>query len=1225
MPDETAAKGPDRPLLELPRTGERMVPGVTGKILYEHLHRYAVACELVHGRRVLDLACGEGYGSNLLASHATQVTGVDNSAQAINHARRSYTRPNLTFVEGDCGEIPLANNSVDCVVSFETIQHIAHHERFLSEIKRVLEPSGWLLISSPDRIVYGMHRREANSFHKRELTHQDFVAVLKSQFRNCIFARQDAVSGSAILPASPGHQLRQNYLIGAFSGDMSQTRFAQDYTRGCYSLGLCSDAELPLFPIGLFDNLGQTNQHWNIVQTHSNLVADYEARVDQKDNEIAKLQKKSNSFEIRLGLEKDLMIHLRRDLSELRDSYLQLQGENDEMKAEHALLQQEMTSELALLREAHERLQKQYRSLQAEFEERAEWASNLQREAEELSFQVRSARRDYEGELDRRRALARSLPHLLFGPWRSIVRFTAPFWWPLIRTLFQRAEVRVAADLERVFGTAGSAVRFSGTYKKPGFAEPPLLEIRIGSAIWPLQVHSKADSMTGEFAFSGECRLGRGYKLLKLVETFRGSERNRLLAVRWRRAGNGHAANTTPPPATVSPDEGARRVGQMDLQTIRFGRVELPLVSIIIPIYNQLDYTLACLRSISEHAPVQEIEVIIGNDHSDEKVVATLKTIENLQIVDNSGPNGFLPNCNHAAKTARGQFLFFLNNDTVVKDNWLEPLLRVFRERPEAGIVGSKLIYPDGSLQEAGGIIWSDGSGWNYGRNDDPKKPEYNYLRETDYVSGAALMIERSLFQKVGCFSNRFSPAYYEDTDLAFKVRETGKRVFYQPESCVVHHEGKSCGTDTAGTGLKRYQVINAEKFFTRWQESLERDHFPNAQNVFNARGRTWNLLTIIVIDHYVPHVDQDAGSRSTFQYLRLFLEMGMNVKFIGDNFFPHQPYTQNLQRLGIEVLYGDWYRDNINQWLEENADQIGCIFANRSHITVKYLDTFKKMPNTRLLYYGHDLGSLRNRRKYELTGDPADLEASRKEKIVEQTIWEAVDAIYYPSPVETKTVAARLPRAPAFTLPLNIYVPQKLDYNENVDHRRDIMFVGGFNHPPNEDAVVWFLENCWSEVERKIPDCRFYCVGSKPTANLRQRADSRVEVTGWISDEDLSALYKRIRLVVIPLRYGAGIKGKVVEGLYHHVPMVISPIAAEGLPGIENYCRIAAGASEFTLHIVDLYRNPKNLSDLGNRGAEYLEKYFSKEAAIGAIRAGLGATAKPFEFPVEGQNSTSR
>ena len=214
-----------------------------------------------------------------------------------------------------------------------------------------------------------------------------------------------------------------------------------------------------------------------------------------------------------------------------------------------------------------------------------------------------------------------------------------------------------------------------------------------------------------------------------------------------------------------------------------------------------------------------------------------LDRVEGLHVLRHPANAGFLDSCNDGAGVARGEFLIFLNNDTEPQKDWIQALLRVLKDRPDAGLVGAKLVYPDGRLQEAGGIIFNDASGWNYGRNDHPQKPEYNYVREVDYCSGACIAIRRSLFEKVGGFDRRYVPAYYEDTDLAFKIRDAGYKVFYQPQAIVTHHEGRTSGTSTEA-GVKRYQVVNQTKFRTKWEEALSRQFQPDARLVPRAKER---------------------------------------------------------------------------------------------------------------------------------------------------------------------------------------------------------------------------------------------------------------------------------------------------------------------------------------------------------------------------------------------------
>jgi len=263
----------------------------------------------------------------------------------------------------------------------------------------------------------------------------------------------------------------------------------------------------------------------------------------------------------------------------------------------------------------------------------------------------------------------------------------------------------------------------------------------------------------------------------------------------------------------------------------------LPSASIIIPVHNKVEYTEKCLEQLLQTLPPNfRGEIIVVDDASTDETPAALlrwtQTDARIRVLRNEQNKGFIGSCNAGAEAAHADVLVFLNNDTLPQPGWLPPLLRVLRERPDAGAVGGKLIYPDGTLQEAGGIIFSDGSGCNFGRNDKaPNAPLYNFLREVDYCSGALLATPRTLFLSLGGFDSRYAPAYYEDTDYCFSLREMGRKVYYQPESVIIHFEGVSSGTDVK-RGVKSFQTVNRVKFVEKWQHVLKRQ--PAAPNQYD-------------------------------------------------------------------------------------------------------------------------------------------------------------------------------------------------------------------------------------------------------------------------------------------------------------------------------------------------------------------------------------------------------
>ena len=624
---------------------------------------------------------------------------------------------------------------------------------------------------------------------------------------------------------------------------------------------------------------------------------------------------------------------------------------------------------------------------------------------------------------------------------------------------------------------------------------------------------------------------------------------------------------------------------------------ENPTVSIVIPVYNQFEYTYHCVESILKNSGDITYEIMIANDCSTDLTTEIEQIIPGVRCITTEKNLRFLLNCKNAASHANGKYILFLNNDTQVMENWLEPLVTLIESKDDIGMVGSKLIYPDGLLQEAGGILWRDGSAWNYGNRQNAMLPEFNYVKEADYISAAAVMIRKSLWNEIGGFDERFVPAYYEDTDLAFTVRSKGYRVMYQPKSVVVHFEGVSNGTDTS-SGLKAYQVTNQKRFFEKWKDVLEAEHFENGTNVFSARDRSAKKETVLVIDHYIPTYDKDAGSRSMDNYLRLLVDMGLNVKFLGDNFYHDVHYADRYERMGIEILYGVYYRDNWKKWIDENADKLDYVLLSRPHISIKYIDYLRKKTHAKIVYYVQDLHFLREEREYALTHDPERLESAKRVKEQEMYIMNRSDAVFTLSQVEKDIIDREVAKDRAVITPISYFSR----FNEQpvyVAGKKNIIFVGGFGHHPNEDGVLWFMDEVWNKICEEIKDCRLVIIGSKPTDKILALQSNNVVVTGFVSDEELERHYEQARICIIPLRYGAGVKGKTIEAMYHRVPIVSTSVGIEGLAGIEEHITPADNAEAFAQSVIHFWKEPEDAEHVAEGYNEYLRDHMSYESAL--------------------------
>lgn len=652
------------------------------------------------------------------------------------------------------------------------------------------------------------------------------------------------------------------------------------------------------------------------------------------------------------------------------------------------------------------------------------------------------------------------------------------------------------------------------------------------------------------------------------------------------------------PPASPEPGQTDRPGSEPSVvkpilpsRPIEFTKHERVSVSIIIPVFNQSDFTLACLSSLQENSGAIPFEVVVVDDASTDDTQDLLKTIPNLIYLRAETNAGFISSCNRGAEAARGEFLVFLNNDTTVTLGWLTALHETFEFEPRAGLVGSKLVYPDGRLQEAGGIIWRDGSGWNRGKFQDPSKPEYNYLKEVSYCSAASVMIPRALFVSLGGFDRKYAPAYYEDTDLAFKVAQSGRKVLYQPLSVVVHYEGITSGTDT-NSGTKRYQEINRESFTSTWASALAL--LPENGDIDSFYAPSHGAKRILVIDHHLPMPDRDSGSLRMFNILTLLQKLGHQVTFIPDNLADIPPYGDDLRRRGITLLHHPHIK-SVREYLQTNGRSYDFVILSRCDFARKHIsDVRQYAPQSRVIFDTVDLHFLRESRHASMTNDPAAQRRADEKRLLEYELIGQADETWVVSPAEKELLSEALPGAPVGVISNIVGIPgSAISFSE----RRDILFIGSFQHPPNTDAVLFFAREIFPLVQLRLPDVRFYVIGDKAPPDVVALSDQNIVITGF--QPEVSFYFDSIKLSVAPLRYGAGVKGKINQSLGYGVPVVATGIAAEGM-GLRDHedVRLADNPAEFADAVCQLYQSEEQWNRISAAGLDITRRLYSQEAA---------------------------
>lgn len=617
--------------------------------------------------------------------------------------------------------------------------------------------------------------------------------------------------------------------------------------------------------------------------------------------------------------------------------------------------------------------------------------------------------------------------------------------------------------------------------------------------------------------------------------------------------------------------------------------------SIIIPVFNDVDFTFQCLQSLLREVDLATVEIIVVNDRSTDATEETLKQFaRHIRIENNPQNMGFGEACNRGAAVAKGRYLVFLNNDTVVLPAWLSELERTVDEDETVGAAGSMFLYPDGGVQEAGAIIWRSGGAFHYGRGNSPDDRQTNFAREVDYCSAESLLIRRELFDRLDGFDPIYSPAYYEAADLCMGVRSLGFKVLYQPASRLIRYEGVAAGTDV-GIGM------NLERFREKWRSVLESSH--SSESVEDlSRAADRRGPSVIIIDDVVPIPDRDAGS-ARMSLILSGLARGFRPVFVPVRRPVGAENESRLWRMGVETAaIADYPR-----LVKERSP--AAVILSRPHVAEAVMPVLRRIaPSTKIILDLVDLSFLRLEREYELSGKREHFDDAKRMKVLEASLARDADLIWCSSLGDQRTIFELVPDTPSVVIPT---IHPIRHHATPFDERTGIFFVGHMLHRPNVDSVRFLVDEIMPRVWNELPAAVVSIAGSGMTAEVEALSSERVRVLGHVPD--LGPLFGGSRLMVAPLRFGAGINGKIGESMANGLPVVTTSLGAANF-GIrhEQDALVADTAEGLAAAIILAYQDRTLWERLARNGTRLIEASFAPDVVEQTIVRSIRELCSP-------------
>jgi O-antigen biosynthesis protein len=596
----------------------------------------------------------------------------------------------------------------------------------------------------------------------------------------------------------------------------------------------------------------------------------------------------------------------------------------------------------------------------------------------------------------------------------------------------------------------------------------------------------------------------------------------------------------------------------------------LPPVVIAIPHWNRRDLLEQCLDSIGRYTRYPHFRACVfdqgSTDGSRELLLGRRGEIDAIFSPVNVG---FVEASNAIVARYPRWDVVFLNNDTRVTEGWLDTLVRTAYAAPNIGLVGVRLVYPDGRLQEAGSEVYQDGSVRALGRTENPESAAFHQRREVDFCSAACLLVKREVLERVGAFEACFSPGYYEDVDLSFKARAAGWKTLYEPNATVYHHE-----YGTAATDATRLMEEHRPRFVARWRAELAtrpRSQWRPAMSRASARAQS----ALLYIGDIVPAPDRSAGGGRLYHLLRL-LARDFDVAYAYLQEYCVDEYLRPLERHGVSVFHPAMARavggrdvDIAAVLREVHYDTVVCSLYQLAERTVDLVRQCS--PHSRFVVDTYDLHWLRELRASALRGDREAERRALATRERELAVYRQADAVLTVTEEERRVLEGELgPQARVGVVPTVHYADVE---PPGRDGREGLLFVGGFSHEPNVDAALFLVERVLPLVRAELPETTLRLVGNSPSPEIVALDAPGVEVVGYAPH--LQPFLERALVSVAPMRFGSGMKGKVAEAMACGLPVVTTPIGAEGMDLRDGEtAMIGDSAEELASRIVRLCRD---------------------------------------------------